>query len=162
MLRDSVFEEDHINVVVKVGLFVTQWFFLFQFRQESADTVERQALIRSRIPKVHNRRSGRKSNFRDTRCSKMVFRAVAVTMSFVTVWASAAHSESKTGNTGITGVIMVAPNRPGPVRKGSESPNAAPLPNARFTVTSDEKVDYNIHDRCGRTFSGIAKARSLL
>ena len=35
---------------------------------------------------------------------------------------------------------MVAPNRPGPVRKGSESPNAAPLPNARFTVTSDERV----------------------
>lgn len=30
--------------------------------------------------------------------------------------------------TGITGVIMVAPNRPGPVRKGSESPNAAQLP----------------------------------
>ena len=35
---------------------------------------------------------------------------------------------------------MVAPNRPGPVRKGSESPNAAPLPNARFTAPSDEKA----------------------
>ena len=58
----------------------------------------------------------------------------------MSVCASAAHSESQTGNTGITGVIMVSPNRPGPVRKGSESPNATPLPNARFTVTSDEKV----------------------
>ena len=35
---------------------------------------------------------------------------------------------------------MVTPNRPGPVSKGCESPNAAPPPNARFTVTGDEKV----------------------
>jgi hypothetical protein len=51
--------------------------------------------------------------------------------------ASVARGESKTGNTGITGVIMVTPIRPGPVRAGSESPSAAPLPNATFTVTSD-------------------------
>jgi hypothetical protein len=89
--------------VVKVGLFAARWFFPFQFRQQSVDTVERQALIQLRIPKIHNRRSSQKSNFRDARCSKMVFRAVAVTMSFVIVCASAAHSGSQTGNTGITG-----------------------------------------------------------
>ena len=35
---------------------------------------------------------------------------------------------------------MVTPIRPGPVRAGSESPSAAPLPNAKFTVTSDGGV----------------------
>ena len=67
----------------------------------------------------------------------MWLRVVAVTLCFLIVCASAARSESKTGKTGITGVVMVTPIRPGPVRKGSESPNAAPLPNAKFTVTSD-------------------------
>jgi hypothetical protein len=47
------------------------------------------------------------------------------------------RSESKTGNTGIAGVVMVTPIRPGPIKKGSESPKAAPLPSATFTVTSD-------------------------
>jgi hypothetical protein len=37
--------------------------------------------------------------------------------------------------TGIKGVITVSPIRPGPIRAGSELPNAAPLPNARFTVS---------------------------
>ena len=44
------------------------------------------------------------------------------------------------GATGIKGVIMVSPIRPGPVTKGSEFPTAAPLPNATFRVTSDENV----------------------
>jgi hypothetical protein len=59
---------------------------------------------------------------------------------FLIVCASAARSESKTGKTGIIGVVMVTPIRPGPVRAGSESPNAAPLPNAKFTVTSDGRA----------------------
>src|SRR5215208_7175723 len=42
--------------------------------------------------------------------------------------------------TGIKGVITVSPIRPGPVTKGSEFPTAAPLPNATFHVSSDEKV----------------------
>ena len=67
----------------------------------------------------------------------MWLRVVAVTLCFLIVCASAARSELKTGKTGITGVVMVTPIRPGPLRKGSESPNAAPLPNAKFTVTSD-------------------------
>ena len=64
-------------------------------------------------------------------------RVVAISLLFLIVCASVARSESKTGNTGITGVIMVTPIRPGPVRAGSESPGAAPLANATFTVTSD-------------------------
>ena len=56
----------------------------------------------------------------------------------LTVCASAARGGSETGNTGITGVIMVTPIRPGPIRKGSESPTAAPLPNAKFSVTGDD------------------------
>jgi hypothetical protein len=51
--------------------------------------------------------------------------------------ASVARSDSIAGNTGITGVVLVTPIRPGPIRAGSETPTAAPLPNATFTVTSD-------------------------
>src|SRR5262245_42697412 len=65
-------------------------------------------------------------------------RVVAVSLFFLIVCASSAHSESRTGNTGIAGVIMVTPIRPGPIKKGSESPAAAPLPNATFAVTSDD------------------------
>jgi hypothetical protein len=65
-------------------------------------------------------------------------RVVVVSLLFPIVCASVARSESKTGNSGITGVIMVTPIRPGPTRKGFESPNAAPLPNAMFTVTGDD------------------------
>ena len=70
----------------------------------------------------------------------MWFRVVAVSLLFLIVCASVARSESKTGNTGITGVIMVTPIRPGPAKKGSEFPNAAPLPNATFRVTSNDGV----------------------
>jgi hypothetical protein len=64
-------------------------------------------------------------------------RVVAISLLFLIVCASVARSESKTGKTGITGVVMVIPIRPGPIRAGSESPSAAPLPNATFTVTSE-------------------------
>jgi len=62
---------------------------------------------------------------------------VGVSLLFLIVCASVARSDSKAGNTGITGVVMVTPIRPGPIRAGSESPNAAPLPNATFTASSD-------------------------
>jgi len=61
----------------------------------------------------------------------------AVILLLVIVCTRATRSESKTGNTGIAGVVMVTPIRPGPIKKGSESPEAAPLPSATFTVTSD-------------------------
>jgi hypothetical protein len=62
---------------------------------------------------------------------------VAVSLLFLIVCASIARSDSKAGNTGITGLVLVTPIRPGPIRAGSELPTAAPLPNATFTVTSD-------------------------
>ena len=62
-------------------------------------------------------------------------RVVAVSLLFLIVCASV---ESKTGDTGISGVIMVTPIRPGPIKRGSESPTAAPLPNAQFRVTGKE------------------------
>ena len=40
--------------------------------------------------------------------------------------------------TGIEGVITVSPTRPGPIRAGSDIPNAAPLPNAVFTVRNEK------------------------
>jgi hypothetical protein len=39
--------------------------------------------------------------------------------------------------TGVEGMVTVSPTRPGPIRKGSEIPNAAPLPNAVFTVRNE-------------------------
>lgn len=41
-------------------------------------------------------------------------------------------------NTGIEGTVTVSPIRPGPIKKGSEVPNVAPLPNARFSVADDK------------------------
>ena len=51
MLRDSVFEQDHINIVVKVLVLLTRWFLPFQFAgNKSADTFEAPASLRkSRI-----------------------------------------------------------------------------------------------------------------
>jgi hypothetical protein len=40
--------------------------------------------------------------------------------------------------TGVEGVVTVSPTRPGPIRKGSEIPNAAPLPSAVFTVRNEK------------------------
>jgi hypothetical protein len=67
----------------------------------------------------------------------MWLRVLTVTLSFVVVCGYVSRSESKPETTGIAGVIMVTPARPGPIRAGSESPKAAPLANATFTVTND-------------------------
>ncbi len=40
--------------------------------------------------------------------------------------------------TGIQGIVTVRPTRPGPIRAGSERPDAAPLSNASFTVTNEK------------------------
>jgi hypothetical protein len=44
---------------------------------------------------------------------------------------SSAESDASRGS-GIEGVVTVSPIRPGPVKKGSEVPNVAPLPNRPF------------------------------
>jgi len=67
-------------------------------------------------------------------------RSVAIGLVWVIVCAVVARSEPKKENAGITGVTVVSPIRPGPARKGSEFPAAAPLSNATFTVTSDHRA----------------------
>jgi hypothetical protein len=53
--------------------------------------------------------------------------------------------------TGIEGVITVSPTRPGPIRAGSDIPNAAPLPNALFSVENEKgKVTSFTTDGQGR------------
>jgi len=53
--------------------------------------------------------------------------------------------------TGIEGVITVSPTRPGPIRGGSDIPNAAPLPNALFSVENEKgKVTSFTTDSEGR------------
>jgi len=42
--------------------------------------------------------------------------------------------------TGIEGVITISSTRPGPIRAGSDVPNAAPLPNAVFSVGNEKGV----------------------
>lgn len=64
-------------------------------------------------------------------------RVVAISFLLLIVCVPVTPSESETGNTGIAGVVRVAPIRPGPIRKGSELPTAGALPNATFTITSE-------------------------
>ena len=50
---------------------------------------------------------------------------------------SSGESEAARG-TGIEGTVTVSPIRPGPIRKGSEAPTSAPLPNAIFSVVNEK------------------------
>ena len=52
---------------------------------------------------------------------------------------SSGESEAGRG-TGIEGVVTFSPIRPGPIKKGSEVPNVAPLPNAVFSVANDKST----------------------
>jgi hypothetical protein len=63
---------------------------------------------------------------------------------------SSAQTQSQSP-TGIEGVITVSPIRPGPIRAGSEIPDAAPLPSAVFTVGNEKgKVTSFTTDSDGR------------
>ena len=50
---------------------------------------------------------------------------------------SSAESEAGRGS-GIEGVVMVSPIWPGPIKKGSEIPNVAPVPSAVFSVANEK------------------------
>jgi Prealbumin-like fold domain len=52
---------------------------------------------------------------------------------------SFAQSDAGRG-TGIEGIVTVSPIRPGPIRKGAETANEAPLPNAAFSVVNETGV----------------------
>jgi hypothetical protein len=49
-------------------------------------------------------------------------------------------SSGESEGSGIEGVVMFSPIRPGPIKKGSEVPNAAPLPNVVFSVANEKGV----------------------
>jgi hypothetical protein len=52
---------------------------------------------------------------------------------------SLASGESDSGrSTGVEGVVMVSPIRPGPIKKGSDVPTRGPLPNAVFSVANEK------------------------
>jgi hypothetical protein len=65
------------------------------------------------------------------------FRIVGIVLALLFACVALAQI-SRAAATGIEGVITVRPTRPGPIRAGSELPNAAPLPNATFTISSDK------------------------
>jgi hypothetical protein len=50
---------------------------------------------------------------------------------------ASAESDSSRGS-GIEGIVMVSPIWPGPIKKGSEVPNAAPLTSAVFSVANEK------------------------
>jgi len=72
-------------------------------------------------------------------------------VAFSIVCASAARSESKNGNTGIAGVIMVTPIRPRPANKGSNSEcrSASKRNVSRYEQRGSR---YYFHDRHGGFF----------
>jgi hypothetical protein len=63
--------------------------------------------------------------------------ALFLTLLLISGTLSSGESEAGRG-TGIEGVVTVSPIRPGPTRKGSESPNVAPLPSAVFSVANEK------------------------
>ena len=65
--------------------------------------------------------------------------------------------------TGIEGVITVSPTRPGPIRAGSDIPNAAPLPNAVFSVENEKgKVTSFTTDSEGRFRVSLKPGRYVI
>jgi hypothetical protein len=76
----------------------------------------------------------------DVESITMCIRMVAL-VSLLLACVGVAHSQAdRAVNSGIQGTVMVSPSRPGPIRAGSDTPNAAPLSNATFRVTSKEGV----------------------
>ena len=71
----------------------------------------------------------------------MARRKVPLFLALLVIYGSVSSGQMEPDRgTGIEGVISVSPIRPGPIRAGSDIPNAAPLPNATFRVTSNEGV----------------------
>ena len=50
---------------------------------------------------------------------------------------ASAESDSNKGS-GIEGIVMVSPIWPGPIKKGSEKPNMAPVASAVFSVANEK------------------------
>jgi hypothetical protein len=69
---------------------------------------------------------------------------------------SSAQTQSQSP-TGIEGVITVSPIRPGPIRAGSEIPDAAPLPSAVFTVGNEKGTVTSFTTDSGGRFRVLLK-----
>jgi hypothetical protein len=71
----------------------------------------------------------------------MTRRNVGLFLAFLLTFGSMSSGQSQSDRaTGIEGLITVSPTRPGPIRAGSEVANAAPLPNAVFSVRNEKGV----------------------
>lgn len=69
----------------------------------------------------------------------MCIRSIVIVFPLLVAGVWGAHGQpNRMAETGIQGRVMVSPIRPGPVKKESEFPNAAPLSNAAFRVTSNQ------------------------
>ena len=63
--------------------------------------------------------------------------ALFLTLLLMTGTVSYGESDANRG-TGIEGVVMVSPIWPGPIKKGSEKPNVAPVASAVFSVANEK------------------------
>jgi hypothetical protein len=67
----------------------------------------------------------------------MYYRSFSCVAFLVALVAPMANAQTPTpGSSGIEGVIMVSPSRPGPIRK--DSPSSAPVANLEFVVKKEE------------------------
>jgi hypothetical protein len=68
----------------------------------------------------------------------MRFRMVGIVLLLLATGACVASGQvNRATPTGIQGIVTVRPTRPGPIKAGSELPDAAPLPSVTFTVSSE-------------------------
>jgi hypothetical protein len=65
------------------------------------------------------------------------FVRIPITLAFAVMAASISRGQTPSGTeTGIEGVIMISPARPGPIR--ADSPGSIPLANATFVVENEK------------------------
>jgi hypothetical protein len=77
---------------------------------------------------------------------------VAIVLALFVACACVAHGQlNRATSTGLKGVVTVSPIRPGPIRAGSELPNAAAPSNATFTIRR--------HDGAATTFKTDTEGR---
>ena len=92
----------------------------------------------------------------------MRFRVVGIVLVLLVACVALGQS-NRDMTTGIEGVITVSPTRPGPIRAGSDIPNAAPLPNAIFSVENEKgKVTSFTTDSEGRFRVSLKPGRYVI
>jgi hypothetical protein len=64
---------------------------------------------------------------------------LALFLAFLVMNGSLASAESNSSRgSGVEGIVMVSPVWPGPIKKGSEKPNMAPVASAVFSVANEK------------------------